>query len=373
MAKTKQKFSRDIRKPIKPPAFNFPAISVIIPLYNSERYIGDALDSLLAQTFQNFEVIVVDDCSTDSSCAIVENYAERFGGRLKLAHMKEQSGNGGYLPRNKGVKFSRGEYVYFMDSDDAVTPTALEELYTHAKNFDADVVQCEKYYEIPDDRWHDAAFRAQAKPFNYLTGEKIFVTAPLIWQDNFEERIKFFAQRKLIWNVWAQLIRHDFIIENELRMPNAVAQDMTFTICELCAAKKYVVVPNIINYYRQRRDSVVHKQVTPQKLLHKQIKALTSGVRYIDEFLSGREFFSRRPDLKYLLFDTLIQDTLMYLGGIYAKIPAPQLDALLRKEFVGEDSALTSFVFSTMNVQRLQLIMAQRRIAELEAALKARK
>ncbi len=179
MAKTKQKFSRDARKPIKPPAFNFPAVSVIIPMYNAERYVAECLDSLLAQTFTDFEVIVVDDCSTDSSVAVVESYLERFGGRLKLMRTIKNTGSG-TEPRNFGLAYSRGEYVYFMDNDDAVTPSALEELYTHAKNFDADVVQCEKYYEIPDDRWHDAAFRAQAKPFNYLTGNKIFVTAPLI-------------------------------------------------------------------------------------------------------------------------------------------------------------------------------------------------
>ena len=139
MAKTKQKFSRDARKPNKPPAFKYPAISVIIPLYNAERYIGETLDSLLAQTFQDFELIVVDDCSTDSSCAVVENYAERFGGRLKLTRTIKNTGSG-TEPRNLGLTLSRGEYVYFMDNDDAVTPTALDELYALAKKFDADAL-----------------------------------------------------------------------------------------------------------------------------------------------------------------------------------------------------------------------------------------
>ena len=64
-----------------------PAVSVVIPLYNAEKFIGDCLDSLLAQTFQNFEVIVADDCSTDLSYAIVQSYAEKFGGRLILSRM----------------------------------------------------------------------------------------------------------------------------------------------------------------------------------------------------------------------------------------------------------------------------------------------
>jgi len=72
-----------------PPQFTYPAVSVVIPMYNAEEYVGECLNSLLAQTFQNFEVIVVDDCSTDSSPAIVESYTEKFGGRLKLTKTKK--------------------------------------------------------------------------------------------------------------------------------------------------------------------------------------------------------------------------------------------------------------------------------------------
>ena len=88
-------------KTSRPKKFSFPAISVIIPMYNTEKYVGDCLNSLLEQTFQNFEVIIVDDCSTDNSVAVVENYRERFGGRLTLAHTEENSGGGGYVPRKK--------------------------------------------------------------------------------------------------------------------------------------------------------------------------------------------------------------------------------------------------------------------------------
>ena len=93
---------------------DLPKISVIIPLYNAEKYIGDCLESLLVQTFQDFEVIVVDDCSTDNSVAIVQSYAEKFGGRLKIARTKKNSGGGGYVPRNLGLNLSRGEYIFFL-------------------------------------------------------------------------------------------------------------------------------------------------------------------------------------------------------------------------------------------------------------------
>ena len=373
MAKNKQKFSRDARKPIKPSAFKCPAISVIIPLYNAERYIGETLDSLLAQTFTDFEVIVVDDCSTDSSCAVVENYAERFGGRLKLTSLKKHSG-GATEPRNLGLAYSRGEYVYFMDNDDIITPTALEELYTHAKNFDADVVQCEKNYEIPEEHWGDADYIKNLKPSCWPANEKIFITQPTLLTEDFARRAVDFSRNWLTWSIWLQLIRRDFLIKNKLKFVGISLDDLIFTMCEICSAKKYLVVPNVIYTHRARDGSLLwrdNKDVT--KFLHTRMIMIKDAFRYLDEYLNGLETFAHRPDLKYALFDMINRELIGHLLSVYAKIPAPQFDALLRKEFSeGDNVALTSFMFNTMNVQRLQLITAQRRIAELEAALKAK-
>ena len=140
-----------------------PAVSVIVPLYNVEKYVGECLDSILAQTFTNFEVIVVDDCSTDDSVKVVESYMPKFGGRLSISVLKKKSNGGGSIPRNRGLELSRGKYVFFLDSDDAITPTAFEELHKIAESFNADVVHCEKFYQVPDNIWHDAQKRSQLK------------------------------------------------------------------------------------------------------------------------------------------------------------------------------------------------------------------
>ena len=100
-------------------------ISVIIPVYNAEKYLGVCLESLLIQTLQDFEVIIVDDCSTDASPAIAESYLEKFGGRLKIIYLEKNTGSGA-VPRNEGLRFSRGEYVFFMDADDLIIDNALE-------------------------------------------------------------------------------------------------------------------------------------------------------------------------------------------------------------------------------------------------------
>jgi len=261
-----------------------------------------------------------------------------------------------------------------MDADDLVTPTALEELYTQAKKYDADVVHCEKFYMVPDEFTYHSEFRKHLKPWNYSTGEKVLIAEPLVWENNFEERIKFFGQRKLIWNVCNQLIRRDFIVNNEIQFWDIFAEDMLFTICELCCAKRYVLLPNVIYYYRQREGSVTDTKNDLPKFLRRQVKALKTGIICIDEFLSEQEFFSRRPGLKYILFNTFANEMLGRVTGIYAQVPAPALDTFLQKEFSdGNHKALTTFLFSMLNLHRLQLIQSQQRIAQLENEIKSLK
>ena len=107
-----------------------PAVSVIIPMYNTEKYITECLNSLLNQTLENFEVIVVDDCSTDNSFAIAEKFIPAFESKNKtLVTVKfiQNSGCPG-IPRNFAINTSKGKYIYFLDSDDFLDKNVLEEL-----------------------------------------------------------------------------------------------------------------------------------------------------------------------------------------------------------------------------------------------------
>lgn len=146
----------------------FPAVSIIIPMYNAEKYIGECLDSILAQTFPYFEVILVDDCSTDNCAKIAKSYLEKFGGRLKIATLHKNSGNPS-TPRNVGIEISSGEYLLFIDNDDAITNTALAELYLTAKRFEADVLFYNGYYRFHGDNLATAKKTAVKFSFRHET------------------------------------------------------------------------------------------------------------------------------------------------------------------------------------------------------------
>lgn len=93
-----------------------PLVSVVIPMYNSQEFISECIDSVLAQTYQNIELIIVDDCSTDDSVSVVQTYCEK-GDRVKLIKLSSNSG-GPAKPRNVGIKASHGKYIAFIDADD---------------------------------------------------------------------------------------------------------------------------------------------------------------------------------------------------------------------------------------------------------------
>lgn len=121
---------------IKTQATNPPAVSVVIPVYNVEQYLCECVDSVLNQTMQDFEIILVDDGATDSSGMICDQYAQQDP-RIRVIH---QSNGGLSAARNTGLDAASGTYVYFLDSDDYIVSHALEQLRELAEKEDANVV-----------------------------------------------------------------------------------------------------------------------------------------------------------------------------------------------------------------------------------------
>ena len=118
-------------------------LSIIVPVYNmaADGKLKFCLDSLVAQTIRDYEIIAVDDASTDSSLEILRNYEKRFPDRFKVIALQENHRQGG--AKNAGLEICQGEFVGFVDSDDWLLPDAYERLVRLAEREDADVVACD--------------------------------------------------------------------------------------------------------------------------------------------------------------------------------------------------------------------------------------
>ena len=119
-------------------------ISVIIPVYNAERYIRFALDSLVGQTFKDWEAVVIDDGSNDGSAAICDEYAARDD-RFRVIHTENK---GVSEARNLGIELAKGDYIGFLDSDDWLGENTYELLYDGILKYDADIASCKMGLEF---------------------------------------------------------------------------------------------------------------------------------------------------------------------------------------------------------------------------------
>lgn len=352
---------------------NIPAVSIIIPMYNAEKYIGDCLDSILAQTFTDFEVIVVDDASTDKSRDIVKTYLPKFnrGGvdKLKLICSEKNSGCPG-VPRNKGIRFSRGKYLLFVDSDDGITKTALQEMFKTAEKFNADVLYCEKKYQIEQDE----KFTTDTKLLKEVVLGNIkydLVKEPTLFSNDIGERLKYFLELKFYVVPWSYFVKRDLMAEYDIQFPAIrYGEDNFFTLFIVCRAKNLVRVPHIIYIYRSHNDSLT-SGTSVEKEIQRYTAHLCHGVSIINKFAERFKYLKDHPEYRYALFHFLASVHFFHIFPLYAQIPDWQLEPLVMRELdkIEDKTALSAFLFSRMNILNMQLFQMEQIISQKDAQI----
>ena len=210
-------------------------VSIIVPVYNVEEYLPQCLDSLLGQTMGDFELLCVDDGSTDGSPDILKEYARRDS-RVRLLRQQNQ---GGGAARNLGIDHARGEYLIFLDSDDFFHPELLEKTVQRAEETAADMV----------------VFGAR----KYDTRKEAFVEGGIYLRMDMLPRQEVFSRREVPEDIlqitspapWVRLYRRSFVESTGLRyqvLPNS--NDYYFGLCTLAAAERIAAVPEALTYYR---------------------------------------------------------------------------------------------------------------------------
>ena len=216
-----------------------PKISVVVPVYKVEEYLEECVQSILRQSYEDFELILVDDGSPDSCGESCDEYAKKDA-RVRVIHKD----NGGLSDaRNFGINVAAGEYISFIDSDDFVTDNYLEYLLTAAEKYDADMV-CSNHTTFPD-KIGTAGPDRMGNTFDV----KEFST---------EEALRdFLLNRTQYTNVWAKLYRRELL--ESIRFPvGKLSEDEYTTYRLILKAKKVVCLPQRIYYYRLRAGSIVH-------------------------------------------------------------------------------------------------------------------
>jgi len=349
---------------------DIPAISVIVPMYNAEKYIAECLDSILSQTFTDYEVIVADDCSTDKSCEIVESYLPKFGGKLKLMRSEKNSGACPGVPRNKAIKSAGGKYLLFMDSDDGLTKTAMEELFKMAEKVQADVVHCGPFY-----RAEEKDSLAEYKNLKIVIGARniVAVNQPMVLNNNLVERVKNFGAGRFNTTSWNYLFKREVIVKNKIEFPPIThGEDEFFAFCVLCKAKTFMLIPNVFYIYRIRANSLNRAPLNVEKHIHEWFGSALKAIALYDKFMDQFEEF-KNHELRYKVFELFADNNITHhIYPLYAQIPIWEIDKLIRRELeeIEDKTALTSFIFNHMNSFNLRLLQMQQALAQKDAQIK---
>jgi len=221
------------------------SVSVIIPIFNVENYLDECLKSIINQTLKNIEIICINDGSTDCSSEIIKKYRNEDSRIVSIY----QSNKGLSFARNVGLKIAKGEYVYFIDSDDFLELNALEELYLYAKKHDLDIIYFNakcifSSYELEKKFENYKHYYNRNKDYNLIiSGKEMFMEMT----ENNDYRV----------HACLQMLKLKFLLENEFIFYEGIYyEDNLFSLkCILYA--KYVGYLNKFFYIRRLRENSI--------------------------------------------------------------------------------------------------------------------
>lgn len=247
-----------------------PAVSIIVAVYNAERYLEKCVDSLVSQTLADLEIILVNDGSKDSSGALCDRYAAKDA-RVKVIHQENQ---GQTAARTAGLAIAKGSYVHFVDSDDWLAPEAEATMYAQAVEHDADIVTCDSVFhkatkEIPARQAFDAGIYDKKKLKSVIYPRMIY-----------SGRFFYFGIYAAMWN---KLFRRTLVTPHIMSVDPAVriGEDGLTTFASFLDARTVVVVKDLLYHYRDDNDtsltrSYVREQFDSALLLIKYLREIAA-------------------------------------------------------------------------------------------------
>ena len=217
-------------------------VSIIMPVYNAERYLREAIDSVLRQIYTDFELLLINDRSTDHSQEICEEYAQKDSRIVLLENDSDIHGPG--PTRNIGLDHATGEYMYFMDADDWIEDCLLLRAVERMQGTGADIVQFGVTYEQNNG---NCSLQYWWKGKSSLTKNEIKNEFHYFWRENRNSLWLYLFRREPI-----KTIRFEYII---------IGEDISYIMDALCKAEIIVYIPEIFYHYRYVEGSTSHRWV----------------------------------------------------------------------------------------------------------------
>lgn len=220
-------------------------VSVVIPVYNTEKYVGKCLESIISQSLQEIEIICVNDGSTDSSKDILEAFSRKYQ-KIKVFNQKNK---GASFARNRGLRVARGKYIYFMDCDDMLLPGALERLYGLAESNELDMLLFNVMVKYENnglkEKYHFDEYFTKVEEYDGVKSGQIMFCE--MWENAEYDDC-----------VWSRFVRKNFLEDNEITFyEGAYYSDSIYSlICHIKAKRTYYIAEKYY-VYQIREQSIM--------------------------------------------------------------------------------------------------------------------
>lgn len=236
-------------------------ITVIVPVYNVEKYLRQCLDSIINQTFKDIEIICVNDCTPDNSQLILDEYAKKDS-RIKLLKNEQNMGLG--RTRNIALNFVNSPYIFFVDSDDWLEENALEELYNAITETDSNLAYA-NFRDIHENKIIEKNLKNILQERNIVIEDKKIFT-------NIDIRKACF--RKVPNFSWYKLYKKEFLDKNNIRFASYKYEDQIFSIKAKLLSERNVYVDKVLYNYRIQNESIMRTSKVPYLDIYNDINNL---------------------------------------------------------------------------------------------------
>lgn len=250
-------------------------VSIIIPIYNVEKYVAECLQSVMRQTYRHLEVLLIDDCGTDKSMSIVH---EMLGGtedsviegvHYRILHHEHNRGLS--AARNTGINAAKGEWLYFLDSDDWIENDCIETMVNVVKQTDGIETTIAQFQTFDDEGNTDVSLDNGEKCPMLQMPEGVYCS----------DIIQKYLARGFYEMAWNKLVYRDFLIEHDLYFKEGlIHEDTLWSLCCVSQFHKVVAINKVLYHYRIRKGSIMDKSQGERKVWARNT-VLSSQIDYV--------------------------------------------------------------------------------------------
>ncbi len=300
-------------------------ISIIVPVYNTEKYLNRCLESIISQSLKEIEIIIINDCSSDNSLEIIKKYIKKDKRIILIDKIKNE---GVSAARNSGIEIASGDYILCIDSDDWIESNYLKDMYEIAIKYDADMIITDFYFDY---------------------GEK-----NIIYQfDQYEENKIILNNKKIIKNlasreengfscVWNKLVKKEIYLKNNIKFPEKISmgEDLFVVISLVYFSKKIVKLNKAYLHYIQNVNGLTKKPKFST------LVSIYFALQKIEAFLKDKNYDLILEELKFNhLFSWIFLVKPNFEDKLYNKILIEFLNLIEKKHLNKNNEKIIKYYF----------------------------